>query len=243
MVEFDTQLEKIALNEYPVVISRERYSDEYSDEECVKLEMIGRYFGEYAAVVVTERLWENYPDLPMPERAEEWLSGYRMMKNAEQSYMRVFLGAEVYLRKIGGGPYLIYGLEVEDVEWLMYVVDESSSLAELSQAVQKRGLLITKPNFKRDNCDVPIDERRCCNGYADDPLSDNAGSSALESTVENGVSYAYELDANEAWTGLGHMESVESSFEFGQWLKEHIIGDTLRKIHPTFFFGKQNEWL
>jgi len=141
--------------EQPIKIDMHVHTMEGSPDAKVPARELVRLYKEagFGAIVVTEHVWEHYPELPMEERIEKWTSGYREAKDeGEKIGLKVFLGAETRLRRHGGEDFLVYGLEMENVEWLLRTLDSAQTLAELSQAVRVNGFFFAQAHPFRGEC-------------------------------------------------------------------------------------------
>lgn len=107
----------------------------------------------YDAIVITEHIWERWPEnMTLEERMEKWTSGYRAAKEeGDKIGLKVFLGAETRVKKYGGEDFLIYGLELENVDWLLRTLDSVTTVRDLSRAVRVNGYFFAQAHpFRGD---------------------------------------------------------------------------------------------
>lgn len=133
----------------------------------------------YGAIVITEHLHERYPkEMNMADRVDKWLSGYREAREeGEKIGLKVFLGAEARVEKYGHEDFLIYGLEEENVEWLMRTLDSCATVEELSNAVRINGFFFAQAHPYRGENRVQdaelLDGIEAFNGKPNGPNNNN----------------------------------------------------------------------
>lgn len=180
----------------------------------------------YGAIVITEHVCENSPKLPMEERIEKWTSGYREAKDeGDKIGVQVFLGAEVRLERAGGEDYLVYGLEMENVEWLMRTLDSAQTIAELSEAVRVNGFFFAQAHPFRGECRVQepelLDGVEAFNGKPRGLPNNNH--LAFDFAVANDLVMISGSDTHQpidiAHGGLKMPREIETSRQFCDWLK------------------------
>ena len=180
----------------------------------------------YGAIVITEHVWEHYPELPMEERIEKWTSGYREAKDeGDKIGLKVFLGAETRLKKAGGEDYLVYGLEMENVEWLLRTLDSCQTIAELSEAVRVNGFFFAQAHPFRGECRTAdpelLDGVEAFNGKPRGAANNNH--LAFDFAVANDLCMISGSDTHQpidvAHGGLRIPYDIGSSRAFCDWLK------------------------
>ncbi|MDO4740502.1 MAG: PHP-associated domain-containing protein [Eubacteriales bacterium] len=180
----------------------------------------------FGAIVITEHVWENYPDLPMPQRVEQWTAGYREAKaEGDAAGLKVFLGAEVRLCRCGGADCLVYGLELTDVAWLLGTLDTAQSYAELSQAVREKGFFFAQAHPFRVGYQ-PLDPAILdgAEAYNGKPRgNENNNELAFAFAAENRLVMISGSDAHQAIDvahgGLQIPGEIETSAQLCAWLK------------------------
>jgi len=98
------------------------------------------YEAGYDAIVITDHLKAGYmSEMPLDERVEWYLSGYRAAKKAgDRLGLTVLLGAEV--RFYGGDEdFLLFGVQPEDIGWIMEKLDGDIRLKEFHQILADKG--------------------------------------------------------------------------------------------------------
>lgn len=185
----------------------------------------------FDAIVITEHIWEHYPEMGMEERIEKWTSGYREAKDeGEKIGLKVFLGAETRLRRHGGEDFLVYGLELEDVEWLMRTLDSSNTIAEFSQAVRVNGFFFAQAHPFRGECRALdpelLDGVEAFNGKPGRTTTNN-NHLAFDFAVDNDLIMIAGSDTHQpidvAHGGLLIPREIETSRQFCTWLKSGAL--------------------
>ncbi len=181
----------------------------------------------FGAIVITEHIWEHWPEnLPMAERVEKWLSGYRAAKEeGERIGVKVFLGAETRLAKCGAEDFLVYGLEEENIEWLMRTLDSCNTIAELSKAVRVNGFFFAQAHpFRSDGYVAEpelLDGVEAFNGKPRDFSSNNHR--AFDFAVANDLVMVAGSDVHRlgdiAHGGLDIPKEIETGADLVRWLK------------------------
>jgi len=223
--------------EQPIKIDMHVHTMEGSPDAKVPARELVRLYKEagFGAIVVTEHVWEHYPELPMEERIEKWTSGYREAKDeGEKIGLKVFLGAETRLRRHGGEDFLVYGLEMENVEWLLRTLDSAQTLAELSQAVRVNGFFFAQAHPFRGECRAAepelLDGVEAYNGKPRGSANNNH--LAFDFAVENDLVMISGSDTHQpidvAHGGLMIPANIETSAQFCAWLK---AGSTRSRVN------------
>lgn len=130
------------------------HTDESSG--CGKMpaeELIGRFKGAgYDTIVITDHLvGKKETDMTTNERAEKWLTGYRLAKKAgDRVGVHVLLGAEV---RFASRPedILIFGMKAEYAEWMYELMDSDMEQADFYALMKEKGLLVVQAHPFRKN--------------------------------------------------------------------------------------------
>ena len=115
----------------------------------------------YDGIVITDHLIAGKnQEMPMPERAAWYLSGYRAAKaEGEKLGLTVLLGAEA--RMAGGDEdFLLFGAGEDDIPWLMALLDGGADEGAFYQAVHATGrmLLIQAHPFRQGLRQAPLEQ-------------------------------------------------------------------------------------
>jgi len=216
----------------PVKLDMHVHTMEGSPDAKVPARELMRLYKQagYGAVVITEHVWEHYPELPMEERIEKWTGGYREAKDeGDKIGLKVFLGAETRLRRHGGEDFLVYGLELENVDWLLRTLDSAQTLAELSQAVRVNGFFFAQAHPFRGECRTAdpdlLDGVEAYNGK---PRGvENNNHLAFEFAIENDLIMISGSDTHQpidvAHGGLLIPADIDTSAQLCSWLKSGAL--------------------
>lgn len=103
----------------------------------------------YDLIVVTDHLFpglKSVKDLDgAAAKAEKWLEGYRLAKaEGEKIGLKVLLGGEARLEEYGNEDFLVYGLKEEDIEWMMELLGNVHTIAEMSEQIRAKGLFLVQ---------------------------------------------------------------------------------------------------
>ena len=190
----------------------------------------------YDAIVVTDHLIAgNKADLPLAERAEWYLSGYRAAKaEGEKLGLTVLQGAEV--RFTGGNEdFLLFGLRPEDIPMLMEKLDGGMLLPEFYQMIHETGrmVLIQAHPFRNGLRQAPLDELDGIEVYNGHPNHNSRNELALERAshgregfIKTSGSDAHEL-THVARGGMMTDEALTTSEELAAWLKKNPEGQRI----------------
>ncbi len=193
-------------------------------------ELVRRYAeAGYDALVVTDHLvGGRNKELPMRERADRYLSGYRAARKAgEERGVQVFLGAEVRFAS-AYEDILIFGVEESDIPWLYAVMDAEIGYQGMYDVFHARGLLVVQAHPFRPNLNrIPyqyLDGSEAFNGH---PGHDSRNDLAMEFAVQGGPGFIKTSgsDAHEphhvARGGIETDQPIADSRALADYLRAH----------------------
>ena len=213
--------------EQPIKIDMHVHTQEGSpDSKLTAREIVHLYKDAgFGAIVITEHMWEHYPEMSMEERVAKLTSGYREAKDeGDKIGLKVFLGAETRLLRHGGEDFLVYGLEEENMEWLLRTLDSAQTLEELSNAVRVNGFFFAQAHPFRGSCRVaPAELLDGVEAFNGKPRGVHNNHLAFDFAVENDLVMISGSDTHVAEDvahgGLMIPADIETSAQFCAWLK------------------------
>lgn len=180
----------------------------------------------YDLVIVTDHLFPTLKTLAAgknaAEKAEIWLSGYRVAREeGEKIGLKVLLGAELRLEKYGNEDFLAFGLQEEDVPWIFAMLEEANSVAEMSARVRGRGLFLVqahpyRPGLRAQNPAL-LDGVEAYNG---NPRHNSSNHLALQHGLSGALRLLSGSDAHQPQdVGRGGLNVPETICDNASWLE------------------------
>lgn len=187
----------------------------------------------YDAITITDHLIAGKnQEMPMAERVEWYLSGYRAAKaEGEKLGLTVLQGAEV--RFYGGNEdFLLFGLTPEDIPWIMEKLDGDIRLPEFHKLIRETGrmVLIQAHPFRDGLRQAPLEDLDGIEVYNGHPGHNSRNELALERASHGGSDFIKTSgsDAHQIpHVGRGGMmtdEVITDSIELAAWLMKNPEG-------------------
>ncbi len=194
----------------------------------------------YDAIVITDHLIAGKnQDMPAPERAAWYLSGYHAAKaEGEKLGLTVLLGAEA--RMTGGNEdFLLFGVREDDIPWLMALLDGGASEGEFYRAVHETGrmLLIQAHPFREGLRQAPLDQLDGIEVYNGHPDHESHNELAMARALRGreGFLLTSGSDAHKlhhvARGGMLTGEDIRTEAALVDWLRRNPRGERI-ETHP-----------
>lgn len=194
----------------------------------------------YDGIVITDHLIAGKnQEMPMPERAAWYLSGYRAAKaEGEKLGLTVLLGAEA--RMAGGDEdFLLFGAGEDDIPWLMALLDGGADEGAFYQAVHATGrmLLIQAHPFRQGLRQAPLEQLDGIEVYNGHPDHESHNELALARALQGreGFILSSGSDAHRlhhiARGGMLTGEDIRTEAALVDWLRRNPRGERI-ETHP-----------
>ena len=184
----------------------------------------------YDAIVITDHLIAGKnAEMPMAERADWYLSGYRAAKaEGERLGLTVILGAELRF-DCGHEDYLLYGITEADVAPIMRDLDSGMLPGEFYRRIRESGrmMLIQAHPFRPELRQAPLDELDGIEVYNGHPEHDSHNDLAMARAMQGGEGFIKTSgsDAHKVHhVGRGGMiadQPIADSLDLARWLRTH----------------------
>ena len=184
----------------------------------------------YDAIVITDHLIAGKnAEMPMDERADWYLSGYRAAKaEGEGLKLTVILGAELRF-DCGHEDYLLYGITEADVAPIMRDLDGGMLPGEFYRRIRESGrmALIQAHPFRPELRQAPLDELDGIEVYNGHPEHDSHNDLAMARAMQGGEGFIKTSgsDAHKVHhVGRGGMiadQPIADSLDLVRWLRTH----------------------
>ena len=193
----------------------------------------------YDGIVVTDHLIAGMrAQMPVSERAEWYVSGYRAAREeGERLGLTVLLGAE--LRFAGGiEDYLLFGLSPEDIPWIMERLDAGVRLDAFYPMIRESGrfVLIQAHPFREGIRCAPeafLDGVEVYNGANANHQNHNDLSLAFARAARPGFIQTSGSDAHMTQqVGHGGLVTdlpIRTEGELAAWLREHPVAERIEE--------------
>lgn len=188
----------------------------------------------YDAIVITDHLIAGKnAEMPMDERVNWYLSGYRAAKaEGERLGLTVLLGAELRFN-CGHEDYLLYGIMETDVAPIMRDLDGGILPGDFYRRIRENGrmTLIQAHPFRPELRQAPLDELDGIEVYNGHPEHDSHNDLAMARAMQGGEGFIKTSgsDAHKVHhVGRGGMivdEPIEDSVQLVRWLRAHPNGE------------------
>ena len=194
----------------------------------------------YDAVTITDHLIAGRNiDMPARARVDGYLGGYRAAKaEGEKLGLTVLLGAEARMAD-GNEDFLLFGVQEDDIPWLMGLLDSGIREKEFYDIVHATGrfLLIQAHPFRQGLRQMPFDQLDGIEVYNGHPDHDSHNDLALERASHGGSDFILisGSDAHKlhhiARGGMLTDEEIRSEAALVDWLKRNPRGQRI-ETHP-----------
>lgn len=184
----------------------------------------------YDAIVITDHLIAGKnAEMPMDERADWYLSGYRAAKaEGERLGLTVILGAELRF-DCGHEDYLLYGITEADIAPIMRDLDSGILPGEFYRGIRESGrmALIQAHPFRPELRQAPLDELDGIEVYNGHPEHDSHNDLAMARAMQGGDGFIKTSgsDAHKVHhVGRGGMiadQPIADSLDLARWLRAH----------------------
>lgn len=184
----------------------------------------------YDAIVITDHLIAGKnAEMPVDERADWYLSGYRAAKaEGERLGLIVMLGAELRF-DCGHEDYLLYGITEADIAPIMRDLDSGMLPGDFYRRIRENGrmALIQAHPFRPELRQAPLDELDGIEVYNGHPEHDSHNDLAMARAMQGGEGFIKTSgsDAHKVHhVGRGGMivdEPIADSVQLARWLKAH----------------------
>jgi hypothetical protein len=176
----------------------------------------------YKTLVLTDHLWSDWrSELPMPERVQAFLSGYRIARETGDALnMKVLLGAELRLTP-APEDYLCYGLTEELLPEVMAFLDTHPSLSALHEYLNARDMLLVQAHPFRDGVQpMALEHLDGVEVYNANPRANNRNDQALRYALTRpGIIMTCGSDVHRVEdVGCGGLMAAEPIENNAQWL-------------------------
>lgn len=190
----------------------------------------------YDAIVITDHLIAGKnAEIPMDERVNWYLSGYRAAKaEGERLGLTVMLGAELRF-DCGHEDYLLYGITEADIAPIMRDLDGGMLPGDFYRRIRESGrmALIQAHPFRPELRQAPLDELDGIEVYNGHPEHDSHNDLAMARAMQGGEGFIKTSgsDAHKVHhVGRGGMivdEPIADSVQLARWLKAHPNGESI----------------
>ena len=193
----------------------------------------------YDAIVITDHLIAGKnQEMPMPERVNWYLSGYRAAKaEGEKLGLTVLLGAEARMTN-GNEDFLVFGVKEDDIASLMALLDGGASVGEFYEAVHATGrmLLIQAHPFRQGLRQAPLEQLDGIEVYNGHPDHESHNELALERATHGreGFIFTSGSDAHKlhhiARGGMLTDEDIRTEAALVDWLRRNPHGQRIETV-------------
>ena len=187
----------------------------------------------YDAITITDHLIAGKNmDMPVKARVEWYLSGYHAARaEGEKLGLTVLLGAEARMAD-GNEDFLLFGVQEDDIPWLMGLLDSGVHEGEFYRIVHATGrfLLIQAHPFRQGLRRMPLDQMDGIEVYNGHPDHESHNDLALERASHGGSTFILTSgsDAHKlhhiARGGMLTDEEIRTEAELVDWLKRNPKG-------------------
>ena len=199
---------------------------------------MARLFHEagYAAITITDHLIAGKNiDMPVKQRVDWYLSGYRAARAAgEKLGLTVLLGAEARMAD-GNEDFLLFGVQEDDIPWLMGLLDSGIEEPAFYDIVHATGryLMIQAHPFRQGLRQMPLDKLDGIEVYNGHPGHDSHNDLALQRAHLGGADFIFTSgsDAHQVpHVGRGGMLTdvwIDNTRAQAAWLRAHPRGQRI----------------
>ncbi len=184
----------------------------------------------YDAIVITDHLIAGKnADMPMAERVDWYLSGWRAARaEGEKLGLTVLQGAEARCAD-GTEDYLLFGVRPDDIAWLMTLLESGVPEKELYRAVHETGriLLIQAHPFREGLRQMPLDQLDGIEVYNGHPGHESHNELALALASQGGPDFIMTSGSDAHRTfhvargGMLTDEDIRTETQLVDWLRRH----------------------